>query len=281
MGVPVGIRISTNVASINAQRTMAGGQREIQKSMAQLASGSRITKSADDAAGLAISENLKSQIRSYSQAQRNANDGISLVQTAEGGLNEVSNILTRMRELSIQAASDTVGDRERGFTDKEVQQLKQEMQRISETTRFGNTKLLDGSGDQFDFQVGINNKDNEDRIKFDASVTNAQIDNLGVADFDFTSKAGAQDALAKIDSAQSQVNGYRATLGAVQNRLQSTSDNLGVMNENISAANSRIRDTDIAAATSEMTRNTILLNANTSVLGQANQLPQLAMKLLG
>jgi flagellin len=260
---------------------MAGGQREIQKSMAQLASGSRITKSADDAAGLAISENLKSQIRSYTQAQRNANDGISLVQTAEGGLNEVSNILTRMRELSIQAASDTVSDRERGFTDKEVQQLKQEMQRIAQTTRFGNTKLLDGSGDQFDFQVGINNVDSEDRIKFDASITNAQIDNLGVADFDFNSKEGAQGALEKIDSAQSQVNGYRATLGALQNRLQSTSDNLGVMNENISAANSRIRDTDIAAATSEMTRNSILLNANTSVLGQANQVPQLALKLLG
>ncbi len=277
----MGIRISTNVAALNAQRTMAGGQREIQKSMAQLASGSRITKSADDAAGLAISENLKSQIRSYTQAQRNANDGISLVQTAEGGLNEVSNILTRMRELSIQAASDTVSDRERGFTDKEVQQLKQEMQRIAETTRFGNTKLLDGSGDHFDFQVGINNNDSEDRIKFDASATNAQIDNLGVAGFDFNSKEGAQGALAKIDSAQSQVNGYRATLGALQNRLQSTSDNLGVMNENISAANSRIRDTDIAAATSEMTRNSILLNANTSVLGQANQVPQLALKLLG
>jgi flagellin len=281
MEVPVGIRISTNVASINAQRTMAGGQREIQKSMAQLASGSRITKSADDAAGLAISENLKSQMRSYTQAQRNANDGISLVQTAEGGLNEVSNILTRMRELSIQASSDTVGDRERGFTDKEVQQLKQEMQRIAQTTRFGNTKLLDGSGSEFDFQVGINNKDDEDRIRYDASMTNAQIDNLGVDGFDFTSKEGAQSALEKIDSAQSQVNGYRASLGALQNRLQSTSDNLGVMNENISAANSRIRDTDIAAATSEMTRNSVLLNANTSVLGQANQLPQLALKLLG
>ncbi|HEY8272488.1 MAG TPA: flagellin [Pseudobdellovibrionaceae bacterium] len=277
----MGIRISTNVASINAQRTMAGGQREIQKSMAQLASGSRITKSADDAAGLAISENLKSQMRSYTQAQRNANDGISLVQTAEGGLNEVSNILTRMRELSIQASSDTVGDRERGFTDKEVQQLKQEMQRIAQTTRFGNTKLLDGSGSEFDFQVGINNKDDEDRIRYDASMTNAQIDNLGVDGFDFTSKEGAQSALEKIDSAQSQVNGYRASLGALQNRLQSTSDNLGVMNENISAANSRIRDTDIAAATSEMTRNSVLLNANTSVLGQANQLPQLALKLLG
>jgi flagellin len=277
----MGIRISTNIASINAQRTMANGQREIQKSMAQLASGSRITKSADDAAGLAISENLKSQGRSMVQAQRNANDGISMVQTAEGGLNEVSNILTRIRELGIQASSDTVGDRERGFTDKEVQQLKAEMQRISQTTRFGNTQLLSGSGGTFDFQVGINNNDSEDRIKYDSSMTNASIDELGVDSIDFTSKEGAQSALAKLDDAQSKVNGYRASLGAIQNRLQSTADNLGVMYENISAANSRIRDTDVAAATSEMTRNSILLNANTSVLGQANQTPQLALKLLG
>lgn len=277
----MGIRISTNIASINAQRTMAGGQRDIQKSMAQLASGSRITKSADDAAGLAISENLKSQIRSMTQAQRNANDGISMVQTAEGGLNEVSNILTRIRELGIQAASDTVGDRERGFTDKEVQQLKSEMQRISQTTRFGNTQLLNGSGNTFDFQVGINNTDSEDRIKYDSSMTNASIDELGVDGIDFTTKEGAQSALAKLDDAQFKVNGYRASLGAIQNRLQSTSDNLGVMNENASAANSRIRDTDVAAATAEMTRNTILLNANTSVLAQSNQTPQLALKLLG
>ncbi len=277
----MGIRISTNVAAINAQRTMANGQREIQKSMAQLASGSRITKSADDAAGLAISENLKSQGRSMVQAQRNANDGISMVQTAEGGLNEVSNILTRIRELGIQAASDTVGDRERGFTDKEVQQLKAEMQRISQTTRFGNTQLLNGSGNAFDFQVGINNNESEDRITYDSAMTNATIDELGVEGLDFTSKEGAQSALSKLDDAQFKVNGYRASLGAIQNRLQSTSDNLGVMYENISAANSRIRDTDVAAATSEMTRNTILLNANTSVLGQANSTPQLALKLLG
>ena len=276
----MGIRISTNMSSINAQRTLAGGQREVQKSMAQLASGSRITKSADDAAGLAISENLKSQIRSMTQSQRNANDGISLVQTAEGGLNEISNILTRVRELGIQAASDTVSDRERGFTDKEVQQLKSEMQRISQTTRFGNTKLLDGSGEVFDFQVGINNVDSEDRIQYDSAMTDANIATLGVDGLDFTTKEGAQSALEVLDEAQFKVNGYRASLGAIQNRLQSTSDNLGVMNENASAANSRIRDTDVAQATAEMTRNNILLQANTSVLAQANQVPQLALKLL-
>lgn len=275
------MRVSTNVAALNAQRTMTGSQREISKSMAQLASGSRITKSADDAAGLAISENLKSQIRSLSQAQRNSNDGISMVATAEGGLNEISNILTRMRELGIQASSDTVGATERGFTNKEVQQLKSEMQRITQTTKFGTTKLLDGSGGDFDFQVGINNDQEADRITFKSGESNATIDSLGVAGFDFSTKEGAQEALSQIDAAQTQVNGYRAGLGALQNRLQSTSDNIGVQHENLSAANSRIRDTDVAQATSDMTRNNILMQANTSVLAQANSLPSSALKLIG
>ncbi|MNJ92686.1 Flagellin [compost metagenome] len=277
----MGMRISTNTAAINAQRTLVTSQREIGKSMSQLASGSRINKAADDAAGLAISENLKSQIRSLSQASRNANDGISMVQTAEGGLSEISNILVRMRELGVQSASDTVGDKERGFLDKEVQQLKSEMQRITQTTKFGTTKLIDGSGDKFDFQVGIGNDSEADRISFNASETNATIDNLGVAGFDFSSKEGAQEALAQIDTAQTEVNGFRAGLGALQNRLQSTSDNLGVQHENISAANSRIRDTDVAAASADMTRANILLNANTTVLSQANSIPNAAMKLIG
>lgn len=277
----MGIRISTNMSAINAQRTMQTSQRSIGKSMEQLSSGSRINKAADDAAGLAISENLKSQIRSLSQAGRNANDGISMVQTAEGGLNEISNILTRMRELGVQAASDTVGETERGMLDKEVQQLKAESQRITQTTRFGTTKLLDGSGDKFDFQVGINNDPESDRISFNAGETDATVSSLGIDGFDFSTKEGAQEALAMVDKAQTQVNGFRANLGALQNRLTSTVDNLGVQHENISAANSRIRDTDIAAASAETTRNQVLLQANTSVLAQANQLPNLAMKLIG
>lgn len=277
----MGMRISTNVSALNAQRTMVTSQREIQKSMSQLSSGSRITKSADDAAGLAISENLKGQIRSLGQAGRNANDGISMVQVAEGGLNEVSNILTRMRELGIQASSDTVADRERGFLNKEVQQLKEEMQRIASSTKFGNQTLIDGTGGKFDFQVGTGADENVDRISYDAGVTNASIDNLGVSGFDFSSKDGAQDALAKIDEAQTTVNGFRADLGAMQNRLQSTVDNIGVMHENLSAANSRIRDTDVAQSSAEMTKNNILLQANTTVLAQANSVPQNAMRLLG
>src|SRR6476659_3814298 len=149
----MGLRISTNMASISAQKTLAGSQRELSKSFAQMSSGSRITKAADDAAGLSISETLKSTIRGYTQAQRNANDGISMVQVSEGGLGEISNVLTRLRELGVQAASDTVGDVERGFIDKEVQQLKNEMQRIALTTKWGSTTLLDGSGPEFAFQV--------------------------------------------------------------------------------------------------------------------------------
>ena len=277
----MGMRISTNVSAINAQRTMVNSQREIGKSMSQLASGSRINKAADDAAGLAISENLKSQIRSLGQASRNANDGISMVQTAEGGLSEISNILTRMRELGVQASSDTIGETERGFLNKEVQQLKDEAQRITQTTRFGTTKLLDGSGDKFDFQVGINNDGEADRISFNAGETDATTSSLGIEGFDFSSKEGAQDALAAVDKAQSQVNGFRASLGALQNRLQSTVDNLGVQHENISAANSRIRDTDVASATAESTRNQVLLQANTSVLAQANAMPNSALRLIG
>jgi len=277
----MGMRVTTNMAAINAQRNLVGSQRAIQKSMAQLASGSRINIAADDAAGLAISERLKAGIRSARQANRNANDGISMVQTAEGGLNEIGNLITRLRELGIQAASDTVGDTERGFIHKEVVQLKEEMQRISATTSWGKTKLLDGSTPVFDFQVGIYNSPEEDRISFHASENNASIDSLGLSGIDYTSKEGAQEALSQLDMAQNSVNGYRANLGALQNRLSSTVDNLAVYEENMSSANSRIRDTDVAMASSESTRNNILLQAGTATLAQANQVNQLALKLLG
>lgn len=277
----MGMRISTNMASLSAQKSMTGSQREIQKSFTQLASGSRITKSSDDAAGLAISENLKSSMRSITQAGRNANDGISLIQTAEGGLGEISNILTRMRELGIQSASDTVSDKERGFLDKEVQQLKAEVQRISLTTKFGNQELINGNGKVYDFQVGINNDPDADRISFDSGESDATAASLGLDGFDFSDKVGAQESLEVLDEAQSRVNGFRANLGAIQNRLQATYDNTQTMFENISAANSRIRDTDVAAASSELTRNNILLQASTSTLAQANQIPAQALKLIG
>jgi flagellin len=277
----MGYRISTNIASVNAQRNLSNSQTSINNSMAQLASGSRINKSADDAAGLAISENLKAQIRSTRQANRNANDGISLVQTAEGGLNEIGNIVIRLRELGIQAASDTVGENERGFINTEVMQLKDELQRISQVTTWGRTKLLDGSTPTYDFQVGIYNSDFEDRIAFNASENVATLDALGMSGIDYTSKEGAQEALGVLDNAQINVNRMRSNLGALQNRLTSTTSNLGVAEENMAAANSRIRDTDIANATSESTRNQILLQSATSTLAQANQKDTLALKLIG
>jgi flagellin len=276
----MGLRIATNMPSINAQRSLSKSQREINTSFAQLSSGSRITKAADDAAGLAVSEGLKSQIRGYRQANRNAQDGMSLVQVAEGGLGEISNILTRLRELGVQAASDTVGDRERGFLNLEVQQLTQEVERISQATRFGQTDLLNGTGGAFDFQIDINNDSFRDRITFDSGQMNATTSVLGVDGLDFSTKAGAQGSLEGIDNAQVTVNRYRANLGAIQNRLISTSDNLSASEENLSAANSRIRDADIASSTAELTKNTILLNASTSVLRQANQAPQAALSLL-
>lgn len=277
----MGLRVSTNLPSIAAQRSMSVSQREIGKSFAQLSTGSRITKAADDAAGLSISETLKSTVRGYQQAQRNANDGISMVQVSEGGLGEISNILTRMRELGVQAASDTVGDVERGFIDKEVQQLKNEMQRVAKTTRWGDQNLLDGSGTEYAFQVDINNDDFNDRIGFDASQQDATVDTLGVEGFNFSDKADAREALEVLESAQRTVNGYRANLGAIQNRLISTTENLGVAVENFSAANSRIRDTDVAQSSAELSRNNILLNASVGVLAQANTQPMSALKLIG
>jgi flagellin len=245
-----------------------------------MASGSRINKAADDAAGLAISDSLQAHIRSARQASRNANDGISMIQVAEGGMNEISNMVTRLRELAMQAGSDTIGNAERGFINKEVQQLKSEIQRISESTTWGTTKLLDGTTPTYDFQVGLFNNEFEDRISFNASENVATLDALGLTGLDYTSKDNAHEALTSLDDAIRRINENRSNLGALQNRLQSTVANLGVTEENLSAANSRIRDTDVARTSSELARNQILLSAGTATLAQANQIPQLALKLI-
>ena len=252
----------------------------MQTSSAQLASGYRINKAADDAAGLAISENMRGQIRSSGQAKRNANDAISLVQTAEGGLGEVTNIIVRLRELGIQSASDTIGDQERQLIQTEVLQLKSEVNRIAKATRWNSTNLLDGSSPQFDFQVGIYASE-DDQITFDASKNVATLDALGLTDIDYTSKEGSKSAITKLESAQQSVNTMRANLGALQNRMTSTVDTLAITEENLAAANSRIRDTDVASSTSEMARNSVLLQAGTATLAQANQSTQLALKLIG
>ncbi|AGH96300.1 flagellin [Pseudobdellovibrio exovorus] len=277
----MGMRISTNVASINAQRVMNTNSKEMQKSMAQLSTGSRITKAGDDAAGLAISEGLKSTIRSFGQASRNANDGISMLQTAEQSMGEVSNLVTRLRELGVQAASDSIGDKERGFIQKEVDALKSEIQRVAESTSFGDRKLLNGSGGVYDIHVGTGANEATDWISYDSSQTDVTVAKLGINDIDFSSKEGARAGLTALDSAQSTVNGSRANLGALQNRLSSTVDVLGTMSENLSAANSRIRDTDVAQSTSDLARNNILLQGTSATLVQANQMPSMALKLIG
>lgn len=277
----MGFRINTNVASLQAQTSLSKVNKEAQESFSKLSSGSRITKSADDAAGLAISEKLKSEIRSAQQANRNANDGISMVQVAEGGLNETSNILVRMRELAVQSASDTVGDVERGMSNLEYQQLKQEMDRISQVTQYNGTSLLDGSGDKKEFQVGTGADEFKDRISFDPGMLNSGLGSLGVEGIEVSSKEGAQESLASIDSAIEKVSGQRALLGSIQNRLTSTTNNLQTYTENMSAANSRIRDVDYAEETAKQARNQIITAAGTSVLAQANVSGQNALKLIG
>ncbi len=275
------LRISTNLAAINAQRTMGNNQRSIDRTYEQLASGSRINKSADDAAGLAISENMRAQLRSGRQARRNAEDGISFVQVAEGGLNQVNNMIIRLRELSIQAASDTVGEAERGYIQQEVEQIKTEIDRVSRATKWNSTPLLDGSSPVFDFQIGIHSDPYLDQISFDASQLDTTLDGLNLQNIDLTTKENAQDGLAFLDASQEKIGSVRASFGALQNRLTHTSSHLQVFEENTAAARSRIKDTDFAESTAELTKQNILLQASTAMLSQANQKNNLALSLIG
>ena len=277
----MGLRINTNVPSLTARRHLGTNNQKQQESLGRLASGSRINKSADDAAGLAISEKMRSVIRSTNQAERNAHDGISLIQVAEGGLSEVSNILTRLRELSIQAASDTVGEEERSYSNLEYQSLKSEIQRISQSTEFNGKKLLNGEGDQYDFQIGINNNPDEDRLSYDSTVMDSSANALGIAEIGVSTKQDARESLEALDSAIQSISAQRAEIGAMQNRLTSTIQNLQVYAENMSVAQSRIRDTDYAKETAINAQQNILAHAGTSVLSQANAQGQMALKLLG
>jgi flagellin len=275
----MGLRINTNVGAMAAARALQNTTIEQSKSFQRLASGNRITSAGDDAAGLSISEKLKSQIRSLGQAERNANDGVSFIQVAEGGMNEIGNILIRMRELGIQAASDTIGDTERGFIDKEVQQLKGEVDRIANVTNFNGTPLLNGeAGRDLSFHVGASKSD---AIAFKPDDYNVAASALGIEGLDYKSTDGAREALDVVDDALSKVSGARADLGANQNKLQATISNLAIQKENYSAANSRIRDTDVATETSRLVGGNILQQAGVSVLAQANTAPQSALRLLG
>jgi len=276
------LSILTNISSLNAQRNLSRTNMALSSNYGRLSSGMRINTAGDDAAGLAISEGLKSQIRSLGQAERNANDGVSLLQTAEGAMNENSGILIRMRELAMQSATGTVGATERGHIQTEFAELFTEVDRIANVTEFNGTKLMDGTNATVDFQVGIGTTVND---TITANLQDLTAANYGTSGTDLTAldvstSAGAQAALTALDSALADTSGARANLGATQNRLVVTVSNLQSTRENLSAANSRIREVDVAEESAAMTKNNVLMQAGIAVLGQANQLPSMAMALL-
>lgn len=275
----MGLRIQTNTASLSAQKVLGKQQARAERAATAIASGNRIVKAGDDAAGLAISEFIKGQVRGMNMARSNSFNAISAIQVSEGGLNEISNILIRLRELGIQAASDNIGDTERQFLELEAQNIIAEADRIAKTTVFGDKRLLDGSGGEQTFHVGAFAGE-ENTITYDlssdATASEIGIDGLSVAD-----KDDARDLLAAVDEAMTKVGGMRANFGAIQNRLESTTANLDTQIENLSAAKSRISDADLARETSELASAQVLQNAAVSALAQANSFPMVAMKLIG
>ncbi len=277
----MGLRIATNIASQNVQKNLKETSNAGNSQLEKLSSGKRITKASDDAAGLAIATNLEAQTKGLRQATRNANDGVSLIQTAEGGLNETSNILVRLRELTIQAASDTVGETERSFLDKEYQQLSKEIDRISESTVFNGSQLLNGKGKgAMDFQVGAFAGE-QNKITFDSGETDSSANSIGVEGTNIGSKDDALGSIETIDKAIEKVSGQRANLGSIQSRLQSTIKNLEVQTINQDSARSVIQDVDVAEASAALASNQVVKNAGVSTLAQANQIPNAALRLIG
>ncbi|NOT79436.1 MAG: flagellin FliC [Bacteriovoracaceae bacterium] len=277
----MGLRIATNIASQNVQKNLKEVSNAGNSQLEKLSSGKRITKASDDAAGLAIATNLEAQTKGLRQASRNANDGVSLIQTAEGGLNETSNILVRLRELTIQAASDTVGETERGFLDKEYQQLTKEIDRISQSTVFNGSQLLNGEGKGvMDFQVGAFAGE-QNKISFDSTESNSSASAIGVQGTGITNKDDALSSITTVDEAIEKVSGQRANLGSIQSRLQSTIKNLEVQTINQDSARSVIQDVDVAEASAALASNSVVKNAAVSTLAQANQIPNSALRLIG
>lgn len=272
--------INTNIGSMNAQRNLNSSSVAMQKSLEKLSSGYRINRAGDDAAGLAISEKMRGQIRGLNQASRNAQDGISLIQTAEGALTETHSILQRMRELAVQASSDTVGtgSADRAAIGTEITALTAEIDRISTTTQFNGQKLLDGTFSGKLLQIGANATEN-------MTVTVSKQDSVTLAvdatKVDVTSSAKAGTSITAIDAAIDAVSGSRSSLGASQNRLEHTINNLNNASENLTSAESRIRDVDMAQEMSNFTKNQVLAQAGVAMVAQANQVPQSVLKLLG
>ena len=277
----MGLRIKTNIASQMVQRNLKNTSNQESDELERLSSGKRITKAADDAAGLAISTRLEATTKGLRQATRNANDGVSLIQTAEGGLSEISNILVRLRELTIQASSDTVGEKERGFLNNEYTELTAEIDRIGDSTIFNGTYLLNGEGEgELEFHVGSDG-DDFNRITFDSGATNAKSDNIGIAGSTIETKDDARDSISCIDEAIDAVSGQRARLGSIQSRLQSTINNLEIQTINQDNARSVIQDVDVAQSTASLASTAVLKSAGIMTLMQANNVPNSALRLIG
>lgn len=274
------LSLRTNMSSINSQKNLQRTEKTLGTAMSRLSSGMRITKAADDAAGLSISERLKAQVRGFSQAQRNANDGVSLLQTAEGALGEIGDMLTRMRELAVQSANGTLGTDERSSLNDEFGALRSEIDRIANATEFNGIQLIDGSlSSGVAMQVGIANVAANDRISI--TLTDADATAIGITGgMALTTATTSQNSIVLIDSAITNIANRRGDIGAVQNRLTTTVNNLQTMQENLSAANSRISDADVATESASFARTQILMQAGLSVLSQANQLPQMALMLI-
>ncbi|MDA8791709.1 flagellin [Bacteriovoracaceae bacterium] len=278
----MGLRIRSNVASLAVQRNLRGADEAQQHEFAKLSSGKRIIKSADDAAGLGIAKKMEAEVRGLKMAQRNANNGIAMIQVAEGGLQESSNILTRLRELSIQSSSDTVGQREKGYLDLEFQQLTQELDRISKSTTFSGQAMLTGENENgvMEIQVGASAGD-MNRISFDTSSTNATLEGLGLEGTNILDKESSLENLAIVDEAIDRVAGFRANFGAIQARLQTAVNNLDVQALNQENARSVIEDVDIAESTSRVASQGIIKQAGIQTLSQANNIPRSALQLIG
>lgn len=270
------INLHTNLSSISAQRYLQGNSNAMQSNINKLSSGYRINKASDDAAGLAISEEMRSDIRSLKQATRNASDAISLIQTSEASMGEVTNMLARMRELAMQAASDGINNTQRGYVDQEVDEMLAEIDRIASVAEYNGIPLLDGTLSAT-FQIGL---DSGDTINV-AVGTNLNTTGLGVSTVDLSSQTGADAALASVDSAIESIASLRASLGAKENRIVTVQSNLAASTEALQASNARIREVDVASEMAAFTKNQILVQASTSMLAQANSYPEVALSLLG
>jgi flagellin len=270
------IVINTNVSSLAAQKNLSANQSRLMTSFNRLSSGLRVNTAADDAAGLAISESMKAQIRSFTVAERNANDAISMAQTAEGALNEVHGILGRMRELAVQASNGSLTDTDRGYLNTEFGQLQGEVTRIQGSAKYNNQKLVNVTAATVKFQVGLDNTAS-DQI----SVTFGGLNLAAIASAGVGGVTAALTAIGRVDTAIGTVSTQRSKFGAAMNRLEVSTSNIQTQRLNLSAANSRIRDVDVASESAALSRNQVLSQAGVSVLAQANQLPQLAFGLLG